>query len=392
MLSFFKNLVKYKIKYEIGVKDLATDAKNIRLQAENLNPVWQKFCQTLSCREDVIGPVLATELQSLLDSCPNHDHNYTNKLISNQLSHRNFLTPFDDKSLIGSGTIGQVYKIYENDLEKWLAIKVKHPNIKQQIGEAHDKYQIVSNSMWFPKNLKICGDEFFKGLYKQEDFSSEYLYGTKMKMLFDKGDVFIIPDMIEHTESIILMGYEAGEYNFVTVPKSKDLIGLIMINIQVISMYNGLIHSDLHWGNFSIRLNPLKIILYDFGLMVDITDRSREFRKKLAKAFLYYDINSIFELLILKANIKNKEKKYHMDNINNKISNLPPETLVSDKMKKILLYCQMNGLLYDELLLSILYACIHCEQIEKMIPKIPCPNDLLLSLPYTEFEIIKKLL
>jgi len=422
MYTFFWSLFKYKIRYETGQQNLQDHAKNIRLQAEKLNPVWQKFCQVLACRDDIIGEILANELRKLLDKCPPHDHLITDYLISEEMPEEEFTTPFSDEYLIGSGTIAQVYKAFNSRLNKWVAVKVKHSNIDIYIEEAAEQYKKLSQSIWFPRNLIACGNEFFDGLYKQADFKLEFNSGLRMKAILHESiknskypSVFIIPMMLKYSKSIIIMDYEPGDYNLLSLPSLKCselspqlniselisdatiqyLIGLIMMHLQIIGMYHGLLHSDLHWGNFSIRLNPLHIILYDFGWIVDISRFSLDFRMKWAKSLLNRDIVAVFELIIQNLNIPIEDKKYHMNNIRDIVDGMElgcNTYLFSDKFKRILLYYQQQGLVYNENLISVIYSCIHLEKIEKMLSHmIPSPDDVLKILSYAEFQCLKEL-
>lgn len=420
MYTFFWNLAKYKIKYETGIwsqLSLESAAKSIRLEAETLNPIWQKFCQTLACRDDIIGHVLANELQVLLDHCPLHSHNYTVKVLETEMPNQQFSTTFTDEYIIGSGTIAQVYRAYNTTSSKWVAVKVKHPDIHQHIEESLRQYTQLSSSLWFPANLKACGDEFFRGLYKQADFTNEFNSGRMMKSILEStynnslpaSPVLLIPEMIMHSSSVIIMNYEPGEYNFISIqdPEIKQLVGSIIIHLQVVGMYYGLLHSDLHWGNFSIRLTPLQVqdptvsdphrnqtfqvILYDFGWVVDISSIPSLIRKEWAKAFFNRDVSKIFALMLADMDIPDHIKATHVTNIKNIICKMSDTKLFSDKFKRILLYYHMNGLTYNDNLVAILYACIHSEQIEKMLPDLPSSEKTITYLPYPEFSCLKEL-
>lgn len=401
MKSFFWSIIKYKMSYELGQGNLQEQAQNIVNQAQKLNPVWQKFCQNLACRDDLIGDVLAKELRRLLNNCPIHDHKYTYKVVTDEMSVKEFTTPFSDEYVIGSGTIAQVYKVYHSKLDKWLALKVKHPNIDEDITEAYKQYKFISNSIWFPKNLKACGDEFFKALVRQADFKLEFESGRQFRHILKNCSrnsnyprVFLVPKMLTCSKSLILMKYEKGEYDILTVPdiKSQLTVGLLMIYLQVLSIYNGMIHSDLHWANFSIRLNPLTIILYDFGWVVDMSATSLEFRSGWAKAFLDGNTVMIFEPLIRRLNISEKDKDKHISKIKDIIHRMekePKPPLVSAKCKRILVYYQRHGLIYNEYLIAVMYACMNSEQIEKMIHKnMPSKKKISSYLRYAEFQSI----
>lgn len=398
MYKFIWDLVKYKIYYEIGYNNLDDSARELRIQAEQLNTVWKKFCQTLSCRDDLMGPVFAREMKTLLDNCPHHDHNYTDQILSEEMPGEVFSTPFTDEYLIGSGTIAQVYKSYHDGLKRWVAVKVKHPNIHADIDEAFEQYKLVSSNSWFPANLVNSGYTFFNHLNQQANFEMEYESCNKMKAILhkigEKSDnpyIFILPEMIKCSYSVILMTYEPGDYDYPSLDDTgiKDQVGLIMMHLQVISLDNGILHSDLHWGNFSIRLDPLQIILYDFGWVIDISDKPDHIRRAYATAFLTRDIIGIFRLMMTELNLEDID--YHIEQMQSIIDNTGPDALTSSKMNRVLVYYQTQGLKYDNGLLAILYAFVHCDPLEKNITLLPTPDKIHTMLPYAEFHNLVEL-
>jgi predicted unusual protein kinase regulating ubiquinone biosynthesis (AarF/ABC1/UbiB family) len=390
MYQFILNLIKYKVLYETGYKDLIPMAKALRIEAEGLNRVWQKFCQVLACRDDLIGTILANELRTLLDDCPPHNHQDTIDIINEGLPNTIFETPFTDEYLIGSGTIAQVYRAYHGGLKRWVAVKVKHPKINEEIDDAYKQYQTIANSFFFPQNLIRCGQEFFNRIYEQADFKHEYDAGCKIRDLFNTTTstphIFVVPKMLKWSSNILLMEYEPADLNFITITdhKLRNQVGLIMIYIQVISIYHGIIHSDLHWGNFAIRTDPLQIVLYDFGWVVDISKTEPETRHKCAKAFFDRDVIAIFNLLITATD----NRDYHLKSMIDILETMEPNAHLASKMKRLFLYTQCQGIPYNDDLLAILYACIQCEPLEKLIAPLPPITKIHEYLPYAEFDIL----
>jgi len=116
---FLTSIIQYKLSW-----DKHTQIQKIKKMIEDAGPIWQKFSQTLSCQEDLIGKDLAIELQDILSDCPQHSDVY-----SKQIINLNFGDKYDlsDMELIGSGTIAQVYRIGDK------CIKVKHPNVRMKL-------------------------------------------------------------------------------------------------------------------------------------------------------------------------------------------------------------------------------------------------------------------
>lgn len=375
MYQFAWALVKHEVTGTVE------SARQVRIIAETLNPVWQKFCQTLACREDIIGKVLAHELSSLLDDCPSHSHDHTCAVMKDL--DVKFSTEFTDETLIGSGTIAQVYRMFSQTHDKWVAVKVKHPHIKECIDDAMEQYTSLSNAFWFPSNIKQCGSEFFHSLYRQADFGLEFQSGTAMKEMLRDSKLFVVPEMIAVSESAIIMEYEAGHYHLpdITDAEIKAHVCLIIIYFQIASIYHGVLHADMHWGNFSVRLNPLQIVLYDFGLVLDMRSMDTSQRHTWAQAFLNNDAGRIFSFMA----------PSHITPMKKILSSLPEGTLFSTQIKRLLLYCQTHAVVYDVTIMSILYACMNCEQLEKMLPIVPSQSEALRVLKYPDFDDLRTL-
>ena len=100
---FLNSIVQYKMSW-----DKQASIQNMKRMIEEAGPVWQKFAQTLSGKEDLICKDLAIELQGILYDCPKHTDSYSKKMIREDFGNKYNLS---DMELIGSGTIGQAYRV-----------------------------------------------------------------------------------------------------------------------------------------------------------------------------------------------------------------------------------------------------------------------------------------
>ncbi len=62
---FLTSVVQYNLSW-----DKLASIQKMKRMIEEAGPVWQKFAQTLSGQEDLIGRDLAIELQDILYNCP----------------------------------------------------------------------------------------------------------------------------------------------------------------------------------------------------------------------------------------------------------------------------------------------------------------------------------
>jgi predicted unusual protein kinase regulating ubiquinone biosynthesis (AarF/ABC1/UbiB family) len=207
-----------------------------------------------------------------------------------------------------------------------------------------------------------------------------------MKEMLSESDLFVVPSMLMVSESVIIMDYEAGQYHLHDIPDphTTDEVCLILIYLQILGIYRGVLHADLHWGNFLVRVDPLRIVLYDFGLVLDLRDRNESVRQQWAQAFFDTDALQLFQFLTHDA--------AHTATVAGILKSMPENTPFSSRIKRVLVYCQMHALTYDVTIMSMLYACIHCEQLEKILTTMPSQSEALRRLWYPEFNCLHTLL
>jgi hypothetical protein len=200
--------------------------------------------------------------------------------------------------LIGSGTIAQVYKIGDK------CIKVRHPNVASEIMEAVRMYDSVKNMFFMPVALKMVCDTFFEGLVVQLDFHKEFENGKLFKELAHGGtdgtnNLLIIPRMLDTSDECLVMEYEPSQ-SIVLSERDKIDKHTLLRACYCMSVFGNLnwtiemMHLDPHFGNFGIRDD--KLVIYDFGLMVDI--RKTNFNRMLKSKYVY-DIDILINLLNL---------------------------------------------------------------------------------------------
>ena len=98
-----------------------------------------------------------------------------------------------------------------------------------------------------------------------------------MYNIYKNDDTIVIPKLICFSSNVIIMTYEDG-ISFDDIDKNDvNLINKLAFCLTSFQRQNscifGLIHGDLHTGNWKIRLddnNDFKLIVLDFGIMYNI--------------------------------------------------------------------------------------------------------------------------
>jgi len=280
------------IKYKMPFVDKHACSKEIKQIFCDGGSVWQKFAQTLSLASELIGEELADDLKTMCYQCPEHDHVYSVRIIKDAFGDK-----YDTKcmEIVGSGTISQVYKTTAKETGQLVAIKVMHPNVKKEISEACNCYKEAKLSILFPNVFVTICDMFFQNIKEQLEMNREFKNGKRYKKMMQPNlygnYIAVIPEMIEVSKKCIIMSYEESTLaaNVLSSDIDKHLIMKMCISINCIiaaNIISGFVHLDLHAGNYGIQnpksLTDMRIVIYDFGQMADVTNVNKQVRFKLA--------------------------------------------------------------------------------------------------------------
>lgn len=281
-------------------------SKNVstRLSQQLVNAIMRcgavtiKFGQWFAMKQDVNSietRPLYLELQKTLENCPEHSIRHTRKLFK-----KSFGKDIDEviqlrgEHPIASGSVGQVYRGLMGETE--VIVKVMHPHI-------HVDYFVTSFFLRILGNIFFgCVDieEFLKNVKLQYDYNNE---ANNLKIMYDfyKDDkVIIIPKLIMHSKTIIVMTYEDGiDYSEIAQDVLKQKVALSILSFQrQNSAIHGYIHGDLHDGNWKVRVNngnDFNLVIYDFGLVNQVDP---VVMAEWSKAFQYQDYETLVNLAL----------------------------------------------------------------------------------------------
>lgn len=337
---FLTSVVQYNLSW-----DKPASIQKMKRMIEEAGPVWQKFAQTLSGQEDLIGKDLAVELQDILYNCPKHSDSYSKKVIRKCFEDKYDLS---DMELIGSGTIAQVYRVGD------VCIKIKHPNVDKEVMDAVASYNSIRNTIPFlPVMLKQVCDNFFEGIEQQLDFHKEYENGKLFKKLFHKNtrpenNLYVIPRMLDKSDECLVMEYEPSQ-PLVMKGRSKlnkhimlKALHSVLLMLYINYLY-GFLHADLHFGNYGVRgdLDNLQIVIYDFGHMYDVRDIPSKSLRKFVEAIELYDFELLIKLFI--------DDEYHRKHIlNNCDYKLGDKKRFDKSIKYLVSYITINGVSFQK--------------------------------------------
>jgi hypothetical protein len=193
---------------------------------------------------------------------------------------------------IGSGSIGQVYKLYNKQRKQIVALKVKHPNIGRRVEMFSRTFAVL---MWLcssllPKALKLLVTEFVENIHLQIDYSAEASNTVKLRNLFLHSEShIIIPEVFDVKSNFIEMSFHEGKTFREITDKSLQQVISMDLNFfnNTCFLLHDFLHCDLHDGNWKIQevdglhldeddphqVNPTNprhkynLVIYDCGIM-----------------------------------------------------------------------------------------------------------------------------
>lgn len=227
--------------------------------------------------------------RDIFDNCPAHDFEYTKEIFKKDFGENlHSYVDINSMHLFASGSIGQVYRCNKLSNGEEIAIKVKHPKIKNDLyyfNSLINLLKFIQKIPYFKRKFKLLFnfDEFRNHLVNQSDFSIEAKHCEKFYNDYEDNKFIIIPKVIKHTDRILISTFEDG-IDFTDVSnynKSQIILNFICFNYNS-ALIKNYIHGDLHIKNWKIRELTDKseknnnkkyaLVIYDFGLCFNTSD------------------------------------------------------------------------------------------------------------------------
>ncbi len=275
-----------------------------RDQLIELGPTFIKLGQIASSRVDLYPLEFTQELESLQDNVPPIDQYTIINMIESHVNSGTF-SHFDHEPF-KSASIGQVHKATLQTGET-VVVKLRRPHIYEIMKSDTDNIKDIVKFLEkigidTGTNTGYVLDESIEYLLAETDYEQETLNAKKFRKSLKKVDWMKIPKVHESlcTSDMIVMEYIASEkLNDISDPKvNRKKVCEALINSYVIqTMDKGFFHADPHPGNLGFT-NDGKLVFYDFGLVIYISDEMREGFNELFIHIINRDTKGIVDVLI----------------------------------------------------------------------------------------------
>ena len=272
-----------------------------------------------------------------------------------------------------SGSIGQVYYARRKCDNKEIAIKVKHPDIANDLKNQSELIKLLRflQSFNFIRkrfNLIFNIDDFVNDISLQCDFRNEADNCSRFRENFkDSSNFIVFPEIIFQSEDVLISEYIPGNSTNTLTDMQKYQITLnFMCFFYQMLFVDNFIHGDLHCKNWKVHIIPseeehkpskVKIVVYDTGICFSNSDcnLTRNFwfalgkydLKGLTTTIRSFVINNPFD----NNPISDEELTIEIDKMFTTI--LEQSVGTSMGMKFILNYCSNRNIMIDKFLLNL---------------------------------------
>ena len=282
---------------------------------------------------------------------------------------------YEIQEIIGSGSIGQVYKVKHKITGELYAIKVTHPNMRGQI-------LFLKYVLFFLMKTPLIKDKFCSMLpFNLYDFINDFKDQTDMVheanncmkfYEFHKEDeLVVIPRVSKVSRNILIMSYEEGvrfddlDISDYSKYKCIVLINSFIKNNQIITNFS---HGDIHKGNWKIRVcgNKCFLILYDFGFCWKMPYEDIGMIEFIDNTFIKMDNGNQYTEDIIKISKFLLSEKCSDELIRNEMDGITMTINPDVLFKFIITVAQKERIVLDSILLQVL---ICLTQLTKYLEK-----------------------
>jgi len=296
--------------YFLG-KRKGSRGERIRKALEDLGPIFVKFGQILSTRQDLLPPDIGEELTQLQDNVPPFADNLARQIIEKSLE-----VPIEDvfsefsESPLASASVAQVHTATLLTGED-VVVKVLRPGIEKIIdSDVALLYTLaeLANKYWDEakrlKPLEVV-QEFDHTIHDELDLVREAANASQLRRNFEGSDQLYVPDVYwDYTRQHVMVmeriyGTPIGRIDELK-GKGIDLKLLAERGVEIFFAQvfrDNFFHADMHPGNI-FASDDGQYLAVDFGIMGSVTVADQRYLAENFLAFFQRDYFRVAQLHI----------------------------------------------------------------------------------------------
>ena len=279
----------------------------------SLGPTFIKLGQVLSARPDLLPTEYIRAFEKLQDNVEPAPYDEVLPILKNNI--KDLETVFDDfqKNAIFGASLGQVHVATYRG--KRVAVKINRPGIEQRI--RRDLIILdrllklakgrIENFLYISVSNVI--NDFKYRIFDELDYTKEIRNAERIKKNIGDREKVIIPEPYREIsgKQVLVLDYVEGTKITDTEKLSeagidlKDLAFRVDLLFMRMLLRDDIFHADPHPGNISV-MNDGTIILYDFGMVGNLDEKTRFSLLSLYDGLVNTDPDMIMDALVdLKA-------------------------------------------------------------------------------------------
>ncbi len=289
--------------------------QRLRLAMEELGPIFIKFGQMLSTRQDLLPPDVASELTRLQDQVPPFCGDKATRIVEKALGESvgTLFSRFDSTPL-ASASVAQVHTATLHSGEE-VVVKVIRPGIariiRQDVGLLYTLAHLVQLVWADGRRLRPVEvvAEYEKTIFDELDLRKEAGNASQLKRNFEGSDILYVPEVFwDYTHQNVMVmeriyGVPVSDIGALKEQNTNFRLlaerGVEIFFTQVFR--DSFFHADMHPGNIYVSFrnpqNPQYIAL-DFGIVGSLTTEDQSYLARNFLAFFKRDYKQVAQLHI----------------------------------------------------------------------------------------------
>jgi len=263
---------------------------------ERLGATFIKVGQIASTRGDLLPPELVDELAKLRDQVPPFPFADVQRVVETSLGR-----PLDavyanfEREPVAAASVAQVHRATLRSSGALVAVKVRRPDVAEKI--ALDRSILLVAARFAERvvpSLRLVSLEeavatFCDAVEHQIHLLNEAAHNRRFRANFQDEPDLHFPLLFEDacSDEVLTMEFVEGLREEELEASSVDVRHVVMAGMRCVCRMifsHGFVHADLHPGNMRFESNG-RIVLFDLGLVGELSDRDRLTNAQLLFSF-----------------------------------------------------------------------------------------------------------